>query len=69
MTIPNELRTLIRESIRFSSWAAAQGLMPADGEDAQEPADFLMAYSNATDFEDWDDLAEHVDAVLSGEQT
>jgi len=59
------LTTMVVESVRFASWAVGEGLCPADGEPASDPADFLMAYSKATDFEDWEHLAEHVAARIA----
>jgi hypothetical protein len=61
------LATLVYESMRFSIWAAGQGLMAAKGEPTLDPEDFLFDYSKAMDVDDWDGLAEvardHIRAV------
>lgn len=60
------MAAMIYEAVRFSLWAAGQGICPAPGEDAVAPEDFLFEYSKAVDVDDWDGL--HLvarDAVLS----
>ena len=64
LVIMTPLQKLIYEAIRFAHWAAGEGLCPADGEDAADPADFLFEYSQVTDDEDWDTLAYR--AALKG---
>jgi hypothetical protein len=53
-------RELLREALRFAVWAAGEGLLPADGETANSPECFLLAYSQATGDEDWDTLADRL---------
>lgn len=61
MVAKNDAReALIRESIRFASWGAGEGLCPRIEGVVTEPEDFLMAYSVATGDEDWETLAERV---------
>lgn len=54
------LETLIYECVRFTNWAAGEGLSPADGENAKAPDDILMDYSRTMDDPDWDKLPEHI---------
>lgn len=54
------LAEMIRQSIRFSSWAAGEGICPIAGEPASAPDDFMMAYSVATGDEQWETLADRV---------
>jgi hypothetical protein len=61
-----QLAKMVYEAVRFSIWAAGQGICPVRGEDAESPEDFLYDYSIATDIDDWDGL--HIvarDAMLS----
>jgi len=37
---------VIREALRFSYWAAGQGIYPMDGEPARDPETFLSEYWN-----------------------
>ena len=60
-----ELETLIRKALEFANWAAGEGICPAQIIDnVSDPEDFIMNYSNATGFEDWDNLADHVVDLL-----
>ena len=56
---------MIYQSVRFASWAGGQGICPADGEPATAPDEFLMAFSTAIDFEDWESLPERTRALLA----
>lgn len=47
---------MIYQSVRFANWAAGQGICPVEGEPAEAPDEFLMAFSDATGFEDWEGL-------------
>lgn len=58
-------RRMIVECVRFAVWAAGEGLTPAASEPAEGPEDFLFEFSKQTGFEDWDDLAELVQAKLA----
>jgi len=51
------LQTLIYEAIRFSDWAAGEGIHPVDTNKATDPSDFLMEYSRASGDEEWDTYA------------
>jgi hypothetical protein len=59
-----ELVKLLVDCARFASWGAGQGICPIEGEPAEAPEEFLMAYSNATGFEDWEGLGAHVESAL-----
>jgi hypothetical protein len=52
--------TLIKEALRFSAWAAGEGLAPDDCEPARAPEDFLLDYSHQTGDENWDTLADRI---------
>ncbi len=57
-------RELVRRSLVFANWAAGEGIAPIEGS-IKEPADFLMDFSDATDVDDWDGLAEQVLSILT----
>ncbi len=60
------LAALVYEAVRFSVWAAGQGIMAERGEPTLDPEDFLFDYCKALDVDDWDGLpAVARDAVLS----
>lgn len=62
------LAKMVYEAVRFSLWAAGEGLAPQRGEDAEAPEDFLFDYSTAIGSDDWDGLATVArDAVLYSE--
>ena len=50
------MAAMIYEAVRFSLWAAGEGICPAPGENAVAPEDFLFEYSKAVDIDDWDGL-------------
>lgn len=52
---------LIRKALQFSYWAAGQGICPVEGEDAEAPEDFFLAYGD----EDWETIADRVSAMLA----
>ena len=60
----NAMKTLIRRAIKFSDWAAGEGISPAGyGEKDHEernPDEFLLAYSVATGDEDWNGLSDRI---------
>lgn len=58
------LSELVREAVRFSYWAAGEGICPVADQPAKAPEDFIMAYSIATDDEDWDGLADKAAAAI-----
>lgn len=51
------VQKLIYEAVKFSNWAAGEGLCPAEGEDARAPDEFLLEYADATGDEDWEAFA------------
>lgn len=55
MTDTRELVELIRAALNFCNAAAGDGLEI----DGMSPEDFLMRYSDATGFEDWDRIGDH----------
>ena len=55
MTDTRELVELIRAALNFCNAAAGEGLEI----DGMSPEDFLMRYSDATGFEDWDRIGDH----------
>jgi len=60
------MAALIYESIRFSLCAAGEGLSPIAGENAMAPEDFIFAYAQAIDVDDWNGLDSFVrDTFLS----
>jgi hypothetical protein len=60
------LAKMVYEAVRFSLWAAGEGLSPVKGEPAFAPEDFLFDYSHAMDLEDWDGLPQVAqEAILS----
>jgi hypothetical protein len=60
------LAKLVFESMRFSIWAAGQGIMAERGEPTLDPEDFLFDHAKAMDIDDWDGLAEVArDAIMS----
>lgn len=60
------LAKMVYEAVRFSLWAAGEGLSPVKGEPAFAPEDFLFDYSQATGLEDWDGLPSVAkEAILS----
>lgn len=62
-----ELETLIRKALEFANWAAGEGICPAQITDKiSDPEEFIMDYSDATGWEDWDNLADHVVGQLKG---
>ena len=50
------MAAMIYEAVRFSLWAAGEGICPAPGENAVAPEDFIFEYSKAVDIDDWDGL-------------
>lgn len=50
-----ELVELVRVALTFCNAAAGEGLVI----DGMSPEDFLMDYSNATGFTDWDRFGDH----------
>lgn len=52
------LGELVRRAIRFSDWAAGEGICPTAGSSLENPDEFLFAYSQATGDEDWATLAD-----------
>jgi hypothetical protein len=48
------LGKVVFEAVRFSLWAAGEGICPQRGENAESPEDFLFDYSNQMDIDDWD---------------
>ena len=52
----SDLSDLIRHSLRFAVWAAGEGICASE----DDPEEFLLAYSSATDDTDWDTLADGV---------
>lgn len=47
---------LVYQSVRFANWAAGEGICPIADEPALPPDEFLLAFSEATGFEDWEGL-------------
>jgi hypothetical protein len=64
------MKTLIRRAIKFSDWAAGEGLCPAGCDDTDQeersPEEFFFAYSTATGDEDWNGLSDRVFARIAG---
>lgn len=58
------VRVLIRKALQFSYWAAGEGIGPTEGQPAEAPDDFLVAYSDATGDGDWEALSDQVSALL-----
>lgn len=52
------LAKMVYEAVRFSLWAAGQGICPDRSDDADAPEDFLFAYSSAVDIEEWEGLPD-----------
>ena len=52
---------LIRSAVKFANLAAGEGVSIAD----LQPEDFLMAYTDATGFDDWDNLDSHAADALT----
>lgn len=61
------LRALLSDALRFCAWAAGEGIAIAAGEPAKDPDDILMAWSEATDDDDWDTLPERITERLFAE--
>lgn len=59
-----EMKELIYQSVRFAEWAAGQGFCPIAGEPAEDPAEFLSRYAQATDQMDKERFAEQVKEAL-----
>lgn len=57
---------LVYEALRFSVWAAGEGIGPVRGEPAESPEDFLYDYSVATGDQDWEMLPSAITKSLSG---
>ena len=67
-TVAQALRNLAVESVRFSTWAAGQGICPVTGEDARSPEDFWAEWTDATAIDDnwrWTTVADMLDAALA----
>lgn len=65
------LITLVYEAVRFANWAAGEGFTPAAGEDARDPAEFLMEWWDATgrtaEFEDTPNhIRERMKELING---
>lgn len=58
------IKVLIRKALQFSYWAAGEGIGPTEGQAAEAPDDFLVAYSDATGDGDWEALSDQVSAIL-----
>ena len=55
---------MIVKSVQFANLAAGEGLSI----DGLTPEEFLLDYSEAKDFEDWDCLADHVRNALIAQE-
>ncbi len=60
------LAEMVYEVMRFASWAAGEGIAPADGEPAKDPAIILLDYCKATDIDDWEQLPDMIRSALLG---
>lgn len=49
---------LIYQALRFYFWAAGQGISPVDGEDALEPEEAFMQFTDRTNDEAWETVAD-----------
>ena len=65
MHITDAARKLIKESVRFAVWAAGEGICPARRQPADDPEEFLFAYATASGDEDYDTLADRIEAALA----
>lgn len=69
MSDMDAMKTLVRRAIKFSDWAAGEGLCPAGYDDTDQeernPEDFFFAYSTATGDEDWNGLSDRVFARIA----
>lgn len=61
MTDTRELVELIRTALNFCNAAAGEGLEI----DGMSPEEFLMRYSDATGFTDWDRIGDHAADALT----
>lgn len=61
MTDTRELVKLVRVALTFCNVAAGEGLEI----DGLSPEDFLMSYSDATGFEDWDRIGDHASDLIT----
>lgn len=57
---------LIYDSIRFSDWAAGEGICPTDP-DIREPADFLMDFLLQYDSGEVEDVHHHLAQRIAAE--
>lgn len=57
-------RDLVRAALKFAYFAAGEGFAPIDPDDAEDPADFLMRYTDATGDDDWETLHERFPPLL-----
>jgi hypothetical protein len=57
---------LIEECIKFTYWAAGEGLAPSHADDTRkDPEDIFLDYSVKTDDEDWEGLAGKISGELN----
>lgn len=59
------LLTMLWHAVRFSNWAAGEGQCPNEDQGVRAPDEFLFDYSNATDEEDWETLADRLPQILA----
>lgn len=61
------LATMVYEAIRFADLMAGEGICPADGADAKDPAIFLSDYVEAIGGDSWEGLAAAArETILNG---
>ena len=60
----SDLSELIRRAIKFSNWAAGEGICPQLTSEEENPDEFLSAYFSATDDFDCETLADRVAAKI-----